>query len=143
MWLLHFSMKKLAGAALNARTCLSSLSQARQESKLTSYDQAVNSRNIRNRQHHSKADMEKINFKQPAGQNTIEYAQDLWTKALRYRPIFGEYRLKGTVIEGLKQSIRKSVGIYWAKNKVGTAKRTRMPRTVPRKPTVRQGYTGT
>lgn len=38
--------------------------------------------------------MNTMNYKHPAGQSTVEYAQGLWTNASRCWPVPEEYRLK-------------------------------------------------
>lgn len=42
MWLFHFFVEKSIGATLDAHTCMSSSSRARQERKMTSYSEIVN-----------------------------------------------------------------------------------------------------
>lgn len=53
------------------------------------------------------ADRNIMNFKQPTDQGALEYTQALWTKAIRRGPVYDEYRLKGTFIEELRESIRQ------------------------------------
>lgn len=58
-----------------------------------------------------------MNFKRPAGRSAVKYAQALWKKALRCGLVCDEYSLKGTFIEGPRQSPRQSVRNYWEKDK--------------------------
>lgn len=45
-----------------------------------------------------------------------DYAQKLWTKALKYAAVYTEDRLKGTVIKVIHESIRQSIRIYRGNN---------------------------
>lgn len=58
-----------------------------------------------------------MNFKQPTNQSAMEYTQTLRTRPLRCIRVYGKYRLKGKIIEGLRQSIQESLESYWAKTK--------------------------
>lgn len=51
------------------------------------------------------ADMDIMNFMQPAGQSTVEYAQALGTNVLHGVPFCNYYRLEGTFIEWVRKSI--------------------------------------
>lgn len=61
-----------------------------------------------------------MNFQQPTGQSTVEYLQAPGTEALRCRLVYNKYHLKGTNIEGLRESIRRSTLSFWAKNKLAS-----------------------
>lgn len=79
-------MKKPAGAALNTRTCLSSLNHARQEGKLTSYCDVVSYllATYATVAIIAKAGMNIKNSRQIACQSAVEYVQVLWTRSLRF-----------------------------------------------------------
>lgn len=111
IWLFHFFMKKRAGEALNARTSLSSLSCAGQEGELTLYCEVV--------KHMlatyaiddiiAKASMDIMNFRHGASQRAVQYAQALWTKALRCNAsssttdtVSREYSFKGLASQSAK-----------------------------------------
>lgn len=87
--LFHFTMKKPAGAALNACTCLSSSSCERQEGKLTPYCKIVNYLLATHAIEDiiAEADMSLMNFKQPDSQGAVEYIQALWTKDISCMPV--------------------------------------------------------
>lgn len=81
-------MEKRAGATFNALTYLSSPSPARQKGKLKSYCEVVGYllATYATEAINTKASMDIMNFMQPAGRSAVEYAQEIWTKVLRYRP---------------------------------------------------------
>lgn len=58
-----------------------------------------------------------LNLNQCPGQLAVEHKQALWTKCLHFDPIYNEYRVEGSVIKSLTESIRKSVQICWNKAK--------------------------
>lgn len=111
-------MKKPDGAALSAKTFLTSSSWPHQERKLTSYCQAV--RYLLNTYATDditfEADAHIINYRQLQNFNALDYLQSLWKKALRCGPVYDEYQLKSTCIEALLSSIHQSARSYWAKN---------------------------
>lgn len=51
----------------------------------------------------TEAEIGNVSLKQPARQSALEYVQPFWSNALRCGPIYDEYRLKATFIEGLIQ----------------------------------------
>lgn len=74
--------EKPAGPTLNGRTCLSSSSCARQESKLKLQLEAVNCllAIYATNEIITEAYIKVMNVKQPAGQIPVEYSQAPWTK---------------------------------------------------------------
>lgn len=50
--------------------------------------------NVCNLRHHGRRDLNISNFKQPASQSPIEYAQAIWTKALLGSFVYKDYRLQ-------------------------------------------------
>lgn len=48
-------------------------------------------------------DMVIMGFNHPPGHRAVEYVHTFWTKALRCRPVYNEYRLKNPFIEEVKQ----------------------------------------
>lgn len=44
-----------------------------------------------------------INYQQPVGQSAVKYVQELWMKGPHSGPLYDDYSLTGTFIEGLRQ----------------------------------------
>lgn len=84
MCLFHNLVKKPAGPAINAYTCLCSRSRARQERKLASYLQVLDYLFETNATDKIivEAGLEILNFKKPAIQRGVECPRILWTNAL-------------------------------------------------------------
>lgn len=84
--------EKTAGAALNARTFVSSSSCTCQEGKLKSYWEVVNYllATYATDDINAETDMDIMNFMQLAGQSAFEYGQAFWTKALRHGHVYVE-----------------------------------------------------
>lgn len=122
IWLFHVFMAKTARPALSARTCPTKSCQFYPEGKFTSYSQVpkylLNSSATEDII--GKADSNTINFEQLLNCNAFEYWKAIWTNAPRFVPVYEEYRLQGTVIEGLHASIRQSIRSYFAKSKDAT-----------------------
>lgn len=111
MWLFYFFMEMPAAAALSSRTCLINSGCLRQEGKLTSQSQVINYLLVAYATDDiiAEANLEITSFKEPESQKKLEYAQTLWTKALRSRPVYSKSRLDGPHIEGFRRSIKQSV----------------------------------
>lgn len=89
MSLRHLFMKKPATAGLSACECLSSSGLLHQKDKLTSCPQVVCYllKTYATVDINKEYDVEISDFKEPNGQSRTEYAQTLWTKALRCGPV--------------------------------------------------------
>lgn len=66
----------------------------------------------------AEADMNFTDSRKPAGQTAVENVQVLQPKALLFWPVYDEYGVKGTFIEGLRASIWQRVWSYWTKIKL-------------------------
>lgn len=70
--------------------------------------------NICNRQTHRQCHQGHHEFQAARPPKRRRTRQALWSEAFRRRPVYDEYRLKKTFIEGLKQSLRQSDRNYLA-----------------------------
>lgn len=94
-----FFDKTATGASLITRTFLSSSSRSRQDSELASFCEVEKylltlyaTVGI-----FIEAERDITNFNQHVGKSTVEYAQALWTKALRFGAVYDDSRLKRSI----------------------------------------------
>lgn len=104
--------EKPGEATLNAHVSQSSSILGRQEGGMTSYSNVLFSCNIHKLRIIVKAIVDIRSFKRYSSQSIDVYAYDVWTEALRWRPVNGEYHLKGN--------------IYSSTNTVGPGKRLKL-----------------
>lgn len=116
MRLLHIFKKKPAGAIFNSHMWQSSSGQARQKGELTSYCQSVNYLPATYKTDNSfgEDNMDKINFKQAAGQSEVEYVQSVLHESFTLRAPLrniqsqGNFDLKTATVHPAKHSKRLS-----------------------------------
>lgn len=58
-----------------------------------------------------------MRFTQPLNSTPFRYAELLQAKALRFNPVYNEYRLKGNFIKGLPHSMHQSMRLSRISNK--------------------------
>lgn len=120
IWIFHFSLRDPARVAPTARTVnkssWTSNKSSRDTSKLTTYCEVVQYllRTYSTDDIIAEVEASLMRFTQGDRMNETDYAQALWTKALRCGTVYSEEHLKGLFIEGLHEPVRKNVQSYWA-----------------------------
>lgn len=96
--------EKSTAAKGNASTSLSMSRRQHQGGKLTSESEVISYllATYRTDDINTEADIVIMNFKQPASQSTVDYAEAPWTNVLLRAPVYDRYCLDRTFIQAQK-----------------------------------------
>ena len=123
MWLFHYFMKKTPAAALSSRLALEPARFARSpddaHERLGSYVEVVNYLLATYATDDVIAETvgDILSIRQGKGTTAADFAQTLYDKVLRCGNVYPESQLKGIFVEGLVESVRDNMRVYWGLNR--------------------------